>query len=58
MVSGRGPYTVGAMTRETQDNTKEMVAFVAIAYALAIALSLVVGLTGGQKSPLIGLSYL
>lgn len=32
--------------------------FVAITYALSIALSLVVGLTGGQQSPFIGLGYL
>jgi membrane protease YdiL (CAAX protease family) len=33
-------------------------AFVVIAYALSITLSLVVGLTGGYESPLIGLRYL
>ena len=33
-------------------------AFIAIAYALGIALSLVVGLTGGASSPLAGLGYL
>jgi hypothetical protein len=33
-------------------------AFVAIAYALSITLSFVVGLTGGYESPLIGLRYL
>jgi len=32
--------------------------FVVIAYALSIALSLVVGLTGGYESPFIGLKYL
>jgi CAAX protease family protein len=32
--------------------------FIAIAYALSIALSLVVGLTGGQDSPFFGLRYL
>jgi membrane protease YdiL (CAAX protease family) len=31
--------------------------FVAMAYALSIALSLVIGLTGGHNSPLIGLAY-
>ena len=36
---------------------KAIVAFVAIAYALSIALSLVVGLTGRHDSPLIGLAY-
>jgi membrane protease YdiL (CAAX protease family) len=35
-----------------------IVAFVATAYALSIALSLVVGLTGGHESALIGLEYL
>jgi len=33
-------------------------AFVAIAYTASIALSLIVGLTGGYESPLIGLRYL
>jgi len=33
-------------------------AFVAVAYALSIALSLVVGLTGGYESPLVGLRFL
>jgi membrane protease YdiL (CAAX protease family) len=33
-------------------------AFVGIAYALAITLSLVVGLTGGYESPLVGLRFL
>jgi membrane protease YdiL (CAAX protease family) len=37
---------------------KPIVSFVAIAYALSIALSLVVGFTGGHESPLIGLAYL
>jgi membrane protease YdiL (CAAX protease family) len=35
-----------------------MKAFVVIAYALSITLSLVVGLTGGHESPLIGLRFL
>jgi membrane protease YdiL (CAAX protease family) len=35
-----------------------IIVFVATAYALSIALSLVVGLTGGHESPLIGLRYL
>jgi membrane protease YdiL (CAAX protease family) len=38
--------------------TRAVLAFVAIAYALAIALSLVVGLTGGYQSRLVGLGYL
>jgi membrane protease YdiL (CAAX protease family) len=38
--------------------TRPLLTFVAIAYALSIALSLVVGLTGGYQSPLIGLRYL
>jgi hypothetical protein len=33
-------------------------AFVAIVYALSIILSLVVGLTGGYESPLVGLRFL
>jgi len=37
---------------------KPIVAFVATAYALSITLSLVVGLTGGHESPLVGLAYL
>jgi hypothetical protein len=32
--------------------------FVATAYALSIALSLVIGITGGHESALIGLAYL
>ena len=35
-----------------------IVAFVAIAYALSIVLSLIVGLTGGHEGPLSGLAYL
>lgn len=37
---------------------KTILVFVAIAYALSIGLSLVVGLTGGHESALIGLAYL
>jgi membrane protease YdiL (CAAX protease family) len=37
---------------------KAIVAFVGAAYGLAIALSLLIGLTGGHRSPLIGLGYL
>ena len=37
---------------------KTIVAFVGIAYALAIALSLVIGLTGGHESRFIGFAYL
>jgi membrane protease YdiL (CAAX protease family) len=37
---------------------KAILAFVATAYALSIALSLVVGLTGGHESEFIGLAYL
>ena len=37
---------------------KEIMAFVAITYTLSIALSLVVGLTGGRESGLIGLAFL
>jgi membrane protease YdiL (CAAX protease family) len=37
---------------------KPILVFVATAYAFSIALSLVVGLTGGHNSPLIGLAYL
>ncbi len=37
---------------------RAIIMFVAIAYMLSIALSLVVGLTGGYTSPLIGLRFL
>jgi membrane protease YdiL (CAAX protease family) len=37
---------------------KAILVFVATAYALSITLSLIVGLTGGHESPLIGLAYL
>ena len=37
---------------------KAIVAFVGAAYGLAIALSLLIGLTGGHQSPLIALGYL
>jgi uncharacterized protein len=37
---------------------KAIIAFVATAYGLSVALSLVVGLTGGHESSLIGLGYL
>jgi hypothetical protein len=37
---------------------KAILVFIATAYALSIALSLVVGFTGGHDSPLIGLEYL
>src|SRR4051794_35803967 len=37
---------------------KAILAFVGTAYALSIALSLLVGLTGGYESPIIGLRYL
>jgi len=37
---------------------KAILAFVATAYSLSIALSLVVGLTGGHESRFIGLAYL
>jgi len=39
------------------DCTTAILAFVAIAYALSIALSLIVGVTGGHESALIGLAY-
>jgi membrane protease YdiL (CAAX protease family) len=39
-------------------STRAILVFVATAYALSIALSLIVGLTGGYQSPLIGLKYL
>ena len=38
--------------------SRAVLAFVAIAYGLSIALSLVVGLTGGHESRLVGLGYL
>jgi membrane protease YdiL (CAAX protease family) len=37
---------------------RSILVFVAVAYALSIALSLVVGLTGGYQSPLIGLGII
>jgi membrane protease YdiL (CAAX protease family) len=37
---------------------KPIAIFVATAYALSIALSLIIGLTGGHEGPLVGLSYL
>src|SRR4051812_32970550 len=37
---------------------KAIVTFVATAYTLSIALSLVIGLTGGHQSALIGFGYL
>jgi hypothetical protein len=37
---------------------KAIVAFVGTAYMLSIGLSLIVGLTGGHSSPMIGLKYL
>jgi len=40
------------------NTSRAICVFVAIAYALSIALSLVVGLTGGHDSPLIGLGFL
>jgi membrane protease YdiL (CAAX protease family) len=39
-------------------DTKAIVAFVAIAYGLSIALSLLIDLSGGHNSTLIGLSYI
>lgn len=43
---------------ESPRPVKPIVVFVATAYALSLALSLVVGLTGGHESRLIGLAYL
>lgn len=37
---------------------RAIILFIATAYALSIALSLVVGLTGGYQSPLIGLGII
>jgi membrane protease YdiL (CAAX protease family) len=39
-------------------SSRPIVVFVAIVYALSASLSLLIGLTGGHQSPLIGLSYL
>jgi membrane protease YdiL (CAAX protease family) len=44
--------------RSEHDVVNAIVAFVATAYALSIALSLIVALTGGYGGPLIGLRYL
>jgi membrane protease YdiL (CAAX protease family) len=38
--------------------SRGILVFIVTAYALSVALSLLVGLTGGHQSPLIGLSYL
>jgi len=43
---------------EEETHMNVILVFVATAYALSIALSLVVGLTGGHESALIGLAYL
>src|SRR4051794_413652 len=43
--------------REQKTSMSVIVVFVATAYTLSIALSLVVGLTGGHRSELIGLAY-
>lgn len=40
------------------NTSRAICVFVAIAYALSIALSLLIGLTGGHDSPLIGLGFL
>ncbi|MGE0862336.1 MAG: lysostaphin resistance A-like protein, partial [Vicinamibacterales bacterium] len=40
------------------NGTKTIAAFVIVAYAMSVALSLIVGLTGGYQSPLIGLQLL
>jgi membrane protease YdiL (CAAX protease family) len=39
-------------------SSRPIVVFVAIVYGLSASLSLLIGLTGGHQSPLIGLSYL
>jgi CAAX protease family protein len=46
----RGAARIGGMKRP--------LLFVAIAYTLSIALSLIIGLTGGFRSPLVGLRFL
>ena len=45
------------MTAEPPGASRPIVVFVAITYALSIALSLVIGLTGGCQSRLIGLAF-
>lgn len=40
------------------DSPNVIATFVAVAYALSVALSLIVGLTGGYQSPYIGLQFL
>jgi uncharacterized protein len=49
------PATTGKRTRSSN---RAVLSFVAVAYLLAIALSLLIGLTGGSKSPWIRLGYL
>lgn len=41
-----------------KSTTKTIAMFVVVAYGLSIALSLIVGLTGGYESPLVGLQFL
>jgi membrane protease YdiL (CAAX protease family) len=46
------------VTAEQRGASRPIVVFVAITYALSIALSFVIGLTGGYQSRLIGLAFL
>lgn len=43
---------------QVTNSTRSIATFVAVAYALSVALSLIVGLTGGYQSPFIGLQFL
>ncbi len=54
----RAEASQGIQLSGVHSGTRPILTFVAIAYTLSIALSLVVGLTGGYQSPLIGLRYL
>ncbi len=40
------------------NSPKVIATFVAVAYAMSVALSLIIGLTGGYRSPFIGLQFL
>lgn len=43
---------------EITNSPKVIATFVAVAYAMSVALSLIIGLTGGYQSPFIGLQFL
>jgi len=43
---------------QVKNSSKAIATFVAVAYAISVALSLIIGLTGGYQSPFIGLQFL